>query len=705
MLFSKTCVTSAVLVIGLILQSGVNAVVPGTETVTIINGDWGSWRGMKGYNRGGFYVCGASMRLEGKQGTTTDDTAANGLRVKYCHFDDWNTQSGSISIIEGDWGSWSSWKYCPEDSYMMGALIRYESPGGDDTALNGMKMICRHKNTGVSDYVAITNGHWGSWRTAVVRNTKYVTKMEARYESPGGDDTALNGLKMQVETPNSGMSAEEVSGFWKDVASAGGGTLERSVITSMTTTATESLTTTQQTTVSATVGAEFKFFSASVTAEHSRTVSQSVSNTIALTSATTTTVACPPYSDSPTILWQWTMTQPEDDFGPGFYMKTDHFICAPDISPRCPLKFCLGASCQVCKPPFEALSAITPGPTRAPVTAAPNLRPTQAPVAAPVNPAPVPAPAPADDDAGFCFSRSNSVQVLGKATPIPMASLQIGDYVKVHDNGGEVQSFGNSYSRVFSFGHHHEDLEVVFLQIHLNGLKAPLEITDAHLLFTANLDHDAHQQQHSIIRAQNVKVGDKLLINGSISADKVNSGNTKENGQLDFAVVDRIETVRRRGVYAPITDTGSIVVSGVVASSYVAFFDEAIFSAGLQHSASHAILAPHRMMCGSGVFEYWFGTCQERETYTEHGISNFIAPILDGVIYKLARYQNQNQQQWYGYASVVVPWLALVAAAPILVLASTLEQFISYYNWILMLIGVYFYVYCSETGRGAKKSA
>jgi hypothetical protein len=178
-----------------------------------------------------------------------------------------------------------------------------------------------------------------------------------------------------------------------------------------------------------------------------------------------------------------------------------------------------------------------------------------------------------DVKAGGCFSSTNTVSILGKGT-VSISVLQIGDYVRV----GQDQ-----YSQVYSFSHIDHEAETDFLQIRTNGSNVPLELTPDHLVSVAG----------TYVRGSDVRVGDMLG---------------------DHMVV-RVDLVHRRGVYAPVTFAGTLIVSGVLVSSYVATFD--LLSPFMQHWVSHNILSLHRM-----VWSIHADLCV-RETYSD-GISNFI---------------------------------------------------------------------------------
>ena len=169
-----------------------------------------------------------------------------------------------------------------------------------------------------------------------------------------------------------------------------------------------------------------------------------------------------------------------------------------------------------------------------------------------------------------CFSGFNKVEVQGKGF-IAFDRLQIGDYVRAGHN---------RFSRVYGFHHLDRKIKVEYLQIFVNDKKEPLEITSDHLVFVGS-------SENALVPASQLKIGD-VLGDDTIRA---------------------IQTVKRRGAYAPLTYSGSLVVSGILTSAYVHTLDQ--FPPALEHTAAHAILALRRVVC------YWnFDTCRN-ETYTD----------------------------------------------------------------------------------------
>jgi len=188
-----------------------------------------------------------------------------------------------------------------------------------------------------------------------------------------------------------------------------------------------------------------------------------------------------------------------------------------------------------------------------------------------------------------CFSAFNNVEVQGKGF-VSMDSVKVGDHVRASNN---------DFSRVFSLARLDHDLETDFLQIYAEGLPKPLEITAKHMVFSSD----------KAVRADEVSVGD----------------------MLDSNKVTEIKSVKRTGVYAPVTESGEIVVNGVRASSYTSLMEKIPFN---QHKLIHFFFGPHRLMCS-----YDFGLCENEEHtdgYTNYAhwaikiveMSNeFIAPV------------------------------------------------------------------------------
>merc|ERR1712048_949983 len=107
-----------------------------------------------------------------------------------------------------------------------------------------------------------------------------------------------------------------------------------------------------------------------------------------------------------------------------------------------------------------------------------------------------------------------------------------------------------------------------FLQI----FPSMLEITHDHMIFI--------QDEANAVPASSLRVGDRLA-----------------NGDI----VSAIKKVTRRGVYAPLTTSGSLLVNDVPVSNYIAFQGSEYFTIGVfrfsYHWLSHMYNFPHRFWC------------------------------------------------------------------------------------------------------------
>lgn len=251
----------------------------------------------------------------------------------------------------------------------------------------------------------------------------------------------------------------------------------------------------------------------------------------------------------------------------------DRYVGGPDIGFDFGTGFGFVKALPAVTEAFTKATVMTPSPIKSPVASPVGSPPVASPVASPVGSPPSSPPSP------FCFSRANTVLVQSKGL-VQMDSLQIGDYVLARNT---------EFSRVISFIHLKRGIQVDYLQIHAVGLKNPLEITSSHMLFVNNHNFP--------VQASEVKVGDMLGENR----------------------VSKVKSVKRSGVYAPVTESGDIVVSGVRASSYAAVLTHVPIH---QHAGAHAFFAARRLFC-----RFNFANC-ESETYTGEGFPEWLSPII-----------------------------------------------------------------------------
>ena len=148
-----------------------------------------------------------------------------------------------------------------------------------------------------------------------------------------------------------------------------------------------------------------------------------------------------------------------------------------------------------------------------------------------------------ENESGGCYAASATfVDVAGRRRQ--MESLLLGEEVKV------ITKKGVTSKPVITFIHRQPDLFQEFLQITTLRYKKNLKITEDHLIFVEKNGKEA------AIPARDVKIGDMVYV-------KVGG---KE--MLEKDAVQCVSIVFERGVYAPVTLSGTILVNDVYTSCY-----------------------------------------------------------------------------------------------------------------------------------------
>lgn len=201
---------------------------------------------------------------------------------------------------------------------------------------------------------------------------------------------------------------------------------------------------------------------------------------------------------------------------------------------------------------------------------------------------------------GFCFSANSLIEIEGKGS-VEMRDLRIGDMVRARDRKGTSQVF----ERVYSFGHYAPDMVGDFLEVHIDssGAISTLQLSAEHMVYV---------DSRGFVPARALRQGDKLL--GSTASEMI---------------VDSVKKrFKIRGLYAPFTPSGTLLVNGVVVSSFVAMKanpenDEStlVNLGGVTFSHqwfAHSFEFPHRIAC------YYIRQCPN-ETYDANGISKWVS--------------------------------------------------------------------------------
>lgn len=190
-----------------------------------------------------------------------------------------------------------------------------------------------------------------------------------------------------------------------------------------------------------------------------------------------------------------------------------------------------------------ATPAPTPEPTPVPTTLAPSEPPeTSTPTIRPTR-------ALAEEGQFGCFSGEVLVDVKDVGSK-PMKELEVGD---------KVLTRNDIYEPVYSFGHIRRDQWLMYIRIHAEGLHAPLELSKDHLVYVTT-----HGKEHSTpVRAASVQVGNRLVIIDPAAKTTTNTSHTISSR------ASHVDTVMRKGLFAPFTKAGVISVNGALASQYV----------------------------------------------------------------------------------------------------------------------------------------
>lgn len=260
---------------------------------------------------------------------------------------------------------------------------------------------------------------------------------------------------------------------------------------------------------------------------------------------------------------------------------------------------------------------------------------------------PTPAPAStATPTGGFgCFPGDAFVQEKSKGM-VQMKSLELGDQVLVSRGRFET---------IYSFGHKDAEISMDFIRLRTSTLD--LETTKEHMLFVAD---------GRVIPASMVKVGDKLVL---------------ANNQAE--VVLSTSATIRKGAFAPFTPSGSIVVNGVKASTFIALQEtEHLTISGVSthlsyHRLAHIFESPHRLWCS-------INSC-DSETYIE-GISTWV-------------YHPHKVARW------LVTGLDRMTTVTMTIYSSPVLDFVGASGWIYSLgcIGFSFLLYLMSAQNGAGK--
>ena len=170
---------------------------------------------------------------------------------------------------------------------------------------------------------------------------------------------------------------------------------------------------------------------------------------------------------------------------------------------------------------------------------------------------------------GGCFPASATVQLESGETR-SMANLSVGDSVLTVDSDGTLL-----YNNVVAFVHRQPQLMTSFSVI-TTVAGHRLVATDDHLVFTSPDQSASFADSAPPTFVAHLHAG-----NDSVYVT------TPDSKHLGVSMVTNVTMATGRGVFAPLTSTGTIVVDGVAASCY-AFVSS--------HRLAHVVMAPVRLV-------------------------------------------------------------------------------------------------------------
>jgi hypothetical protein len=186
--------------------------------------------------------------------------------------------------------------------------------------------------------------------------------------------------------------------------------------------------------------------------------------------------------------------------------------------------------------------------------------------------------------------------------PKYISNLAIGDSVKVMKKDGSV-----GFSPVYGWAHNDHEVHASFLQLHTEGNRS-ITLSKEHLIPIRRKGGNArHRHQlHEYVQAGDVQEGDEVLQLRAFAP---------EMEQIQPVRVTGRTLMQSKGIYAPLTLEGTVVVDGIVASCYAATHS---------HHAAHAALAPMRVQFRLRGPQSMVKQHSEKERKQYHGALNYV---------------------------------------------------------------------------------
>ena len=148
-------------------------------------------------------------------------------------------------------------------------------------------------------------------------------------------------------------------------------------------------------------------------------------------------------------------------------------------------------------------------------------------------------PCPAPSKTSFnCFPSKSLVQTLNRGT-VRVSELKEGDYIKTLAKGKSI------FSKFVTYLHQEKEVQAEFIKIQTKNGKF-ITLTEKHLIARLNMA----QNEAEFVFANRLKLGDFII---------------SEHGNEEIVIIDMVE---ERGVNAPLTEAGTVLVDEILASCY-----------------------------------------------------------------------------------------------------------------------------------------
>ncbi|XP_039609720.1 vitelline membrane outer layer protein 1 homolog [Polypterus senegalus] len=161
-----------------------------SSVISVRNGGpWGEWEYRENCPKG-WIAYGYALKVDDSQGSG-DDTGLNGIQL-FCKASADSTETHRIESGMGQWGTWTSPKWC-KNSFLKAFILKVQQPQGygDDTAATDIKFICSDDTIAKKGRVM---ARWGDQSSAC---EKGISGIQTKVEPPqgSGDDSALNDVR------------------------------------------------------------------------------------------------------------------------------------------------------------------------------------------------------------------------------------------------------------------------------------------------------------------------------------------------------------------------------------------------------------------------------------------------------------------------------------------------------------------------------